>query len=82
MKCYVDLEQGAINSTQRVRKDNGKVIWTLKGAGEIWSYRGWMAGERFLYRMMEAKERQTDTQTLVCSQLWFQHTGAVSRGKE
>lgn len=41
MKCYVDLEQGTINSTQRVRKDfNRKVIWTLKGAGEIWSYRG------------------------------------------
>lgn len=40
-----------------------------------------MAGERFLYRMMEAKARQTDTQMLVCSQLWFQHTGLYLEGK-
>lgn len=41
MKCHVDLEQRAINSIQRVRKDfKRKVIWTLKGAGAICSYRG------------------------------------------
>lgn len=45
MKWHVDLEQGAIHSTQRVGEEfKGKVTWTLKGAGKIWSYRGWMAG--------------------------------------
>ena len=83
MKCHVDLEQGAINSIQRVRKDfKRKVIWTLKGAGNIWPYRGRMAGEKLLHRTAEAKARQTDIQTLVCSQLQFQHPGSVSRRKE
>lgn len=41
-----------------------------------------MAGERLLHRTTEATASQMDIQIVAWSQLWFQHPGAVSRGKE
>lgn len=40
-----------------------------------------MARKGLLHRMTEAKAREIDIQTLVCSQLRFQHTGAYLEGK-